>query len=350
MNHEVISNSFRPATGRGSIIDERMRHELAYSLSYIKKQIQTQVTDKRILDLLPDLEAVIITLRQGKKITPAVFGYYYQLVFEIINGVNLNYISRKIKQLSEAAEYTTSIVVKSLSVSELGSEEKVILYRQCLDTDDDEKFGFLEPSLENSCLIRSSVYSTLDLMKQTVPELYDEVSEIISEILLASAPDTKNAPDFDGASSYMLWGVVVLNADNNRSDIEMLEILAHECAHCLLFGLTIDEPLVLNDCNERYKSPVRHDLRPMDGIYHATFVSARMHYALVEAVKSGFLSEAQRKECKAHMAASRKAFYDGYAVVSAHARYSDTGSEIMQNAYEYMQEVAPVVAVSQGHI
>lgn len=60
----------------------------------------------------------------------------------------------------------------------------------------------------------------------------------------------------------------------------MDEVLAHEAGHSLLFGLTVDEPLVLNLDDVLYPSPLREDPRPMDDIYHAAFVSAHMALAM----------------------------------------------------------------------
>jgi HEXXH motif-containing protein len=45
------------------------------------------------------------------------------------------------------------------------------------------------------------------------------------------------------------------------------EVLTHEAGHSLLFGLTVDEPLVLNLDDVLYPSPLREDPRPMDDIY-----------------------------------------------------------------------------------
>lgn len=325
-----------------------MRIELADSLRYISSALAAQTGDAEVLQKLPCLDNLADSLikHENKKVPPAVFGYYYRLVFLLLAGEETGKISRYISRLTGSFETVSNLVIKNLDVTALGSEDCVSMYRQCFDTDEGTTYGFLPPEHHDGLRVRAAVTEALDLMQKSVPDLYGETTAIISEILLASAPKTENAPRFDGASSYQLWGAVVLNSDNDKSVIEMLETLAHECSHCFLFGLTVDEPLVLNDENERYQSPLREDPRPMDGIYHATFVSARMHYALVEAMQSELLSDAQREECNVHLAASRKAFYDGYEVVSARAKYSDTGREIMQNAHEYMQQAGPSTAVA----
>lgn len=90
-----------------------------------------------------------------------------------------------------------------------------------------------------------------------------------------------------------------------------METLAHEGSHSFLFGLTMEEPLVRNPDDELFPSPLRQDRRPMDGIYHATYVSARMYYALDQAKRSGLLDEAQQAECEARMRDSARAFSGG---------------------------------------
>ena len=56
--------------------------------------------------------------------------------------------------------------------------------------------------------------------------------------------------------------------------------IAHEATHNLLFGLCADGPLADNDDGERHASPLRPDARPIDGVLHATCVSARVHRML----------------------------------------------------------------------
>jgi hypothetical protein len=50
----------------------------------------------------------------------------------------------------------------------------------------------------------------------------------------------------------------------------MVQMLAHESSHNLLFGFSADESLVENSPEELFPSPLRMDPRPMDGICHAT--------------------------------------------------------------------------------
>ena len=95
---------------------------------------------------------------------------------------------------------------------------------------------------------------------------------------------------FDGASTFYLWGAVFVRVAG-KSPVELAEALAHETGHLLLFGLTIGRPLVENSYDERYASPLREDPRPMEGLVHAAYVLARMHYTRASLLKSGALAK-----------------------------------------------------------
>ena len=121
---------------------------------------------------------------------------------------------------------------------------------------------------------------------------------------------------------------------------ERVEVIAHESAHSLLFGFCTDEPLVENRGDELYTSPLRPDPRPMDGIYHATFVSARMHLAMSRLAESGMLDQESRDAAIRAAASDAANFEAGYAVVRDHGRLTRTGRALMDSARAYMDTVS----------
>src|SRR6185437_8666871 len=116
------------------------------------------------------------------------------------------------------------------------------------------------------------------------------------------------AMTFDGASSFMLWGAIILNADRGDGPIGMAQMLAHESAHNLLFGFSADEALVENGPDELFSSPLRKDPRPMDGIYHATFVTARMYRVVYQLLHSGILDDAAKEKAQKDLAENARLF------------------------------------------
>src|SRR5204863_186223 len=73
------------------------------------------------------------------------------------------------------------------------------------------------------------------------PELAGEIRALLREIILAAGSKDPKALTFDGASSFMLWGAIIINADRSDGPIGMVQMLAHESAHNLLFGFSADE-------------------------------------------------------------------------------------------------------------
>lgn len=173
-------------------------------------------------------------------------------------------------------------------------------------------------------------------LKAADPALADEISGLIHEVVFARG-EVQPGMEFGGATSFFAWGVTFLNARRHGSAVAMAAGLVHEAAHALLFAHTLGKPIVLNDPGERYASPLRQDARGMDGIFHATFVSARMCYALDRLLESGVLDQDARAEAAGERDAAVLAFQRGLDVVSVHARPVPEGEAALRGAVAYMQ-------------
>lgn len=130
---------------------------------------------------------------------------------------------------------------------------------------------------------RASVDLTcaFDRLRQCSVELYRETVETIHDIIIAK-PDSSERLALGGVSSFALWGAFAINPETHDADgwIHYYKTIIHEAGHNALFAFARDEPLVKNHPDEKYGSPLRADPRPMDGIFHAAFVSARESLAL----------------------------------------------------------------------
>ncbi len=172
----------------------------------------------------------------------------------------------------------------------------------------------------------------MDRMSRDLPELAAEIRAVVAQVILVWVPDSDDQLVFDGGSSPMLWGGLFLNVARRRTPLELLEVLVHESAHLLLYAFSQHEPLVLNDEAERYPSPLRADPRPMEGIFHATWVSARMAHAMEILGRSADLGEALRHQALEAMETDRANFLAGEAVIRAHAKLTSTGRRLIDSA------------------
>jgi len=319
---------FEPSAGRARFLDQRMRSELAASLRYLADKLEPHIPIDRLLfsSFLERLKA--------HSVSPLAFALYADVVFAIDN-----------EDLPEANRLWNLLISQpaseaGLTIRELGDrtkDENSDRYIRYIDTDPEMSLEFFPPSKESSQSSRNKIRDALAFLEATDPALSAEIKELIREIMLCSGGAADSAKSmFDGASSFMLWGAILINADRPGDQLSMVQMLAHESAHNLLFGLCPDEPLLNNDRTERYASPLRTDLRPLEGIYHATFVTARMHRAIKRLADSGILSPNQKTTAEKDVEHNEKSFAQGMATLDKHADLTEAGRAIIEGARAYM--------------
>jgi HEXXH motif-containing protein len=204
-----------------------------------------------------------------------------------------------------------------------------------LDSDPATRLELSAPTPGVSAEFEARFWGAMDVLERAVPELAGEIRAIVSELVMVVGGE-ESSHEFDGGSSYMLWGALFLNAGLPRSEIEMIEVLAHESAHSLLFGMCTEEALVKNSDDELYSSPLREDPRPLDGIFHATFVSARMDWVLTSLLELELLEEEPAAAALRARDRDRNNFEDGYRIVAQHGELTETGRAVMAGARHYI--------------
>ena len=119
------------------------------------------------------------------------------------------------------------------------------------------------------------------------PEMAAEIRALLREIVIAAGPEDPKALTFDGASSYMLWGAILLNArgQTNVLDTARRWLTRAGTIYCSVFARPDRWSKMPDD--ELFSSPLRADPRPMDGVFHATYVVARMHQTLTRLLEFG---------------------------------------------------------------
>ena len=229
--------------------------------------------------------------------------------------------------------------VGALTVRELGrgmSAEEAGRYAHYAESGSDLRLDLTAPSPSAAGRCRHEIAAALLLLDKQDPALASELRALVSEIVLCRDGPSARGIQFDGASNFMLWGAVLINPETPRSRPAMIQVLAHESAHNLLFALCPDQPLVNNDPGERYRSALRADPRPLEGIYHATFVCARMHRAMSGLVSDPTLSPSERGEAKAALKKDAESFWSGMETLVQHADYTEPGAAIIEGACAYM--------------
>jgi len=302
-----------------------MRFRLADTLDYVFSQVgDTIAVEPAAARRLTD------SIRATKQ-SPHVFGAYYDLVFAI-EGDDLDGARKLAAELFEHSPQAGTSITR---IDERAEREED-RYRRLFLAD-------LHVELPDDALMadcRRRFDEAFELLDTGFPEMAAEIRELLREIVVAAGPEDPKALTFDGASCYMLWGAILLNARGQKTVLDTAQALAHESGHNLLFGFSSSGPLVENADDELFSSPLRKDPRPMDGVFHATYVVARMHQTLIRLLASGVLNADQTAAAQADLAAHARNFAIGDAVVREGGRLTEVGRETIEAARDYMASAA----------
>jgi HEXXH motif-containing protein len=315
-----------PSVARVDGIDEALRRRLAKSLNYLGEVASLDASQKAALARIED------RLKAGP-VSPWVFGLYSKLVAELSKNTEAD-VSKIFDDIERAAALPAH--QGAVAFGDPGTPESWWHHFSLLfDTDRQRPFKPKTPSAEDCSLSKQDVEESLAVLKRGEPAWHDEVRSLVRMIVLG-APKTSDAADlFNGASTFFLWGASLLNGNLRRSNISMVDLLVHESSHLLLFGVSAEGALTTNSGHERYASPVRKDKRPIDGIFHACFVSTRVHLAMQRLIETGCLSDNESE-----LAVHRRRFNGDSAraaldMLELHAKPTEQGEKILNTLRAY---------------
>jgi HEXXH motif-containing protein len=322
---------FEPSAERARGLDARMRRRLADSVGYVASQIGAE------LELPADALAAFLARLEAGPISPHAFAAYADLVLALEQD-DRRAAATHLSDLLAAPAAPDGPRILALGAG--ANDRDADRYRRHVDSDPGQPLAILAPPPEVAAACRARLESALARLDRGHSALSDEIRALLREIVLAVGSSAPDAWTFDGASAFLLWGAVVLNADGSPSVLDTVQALVHESAHNLLFGLGADGPLVRNGDHERFPSPLRADPRPIEGIFHATFVTARMQHAVLTLRAAGALEGAERDEAERASAANAAHFAQGVAILDRHAKLTPLGEAVLSGARAMMQRGA----------
>jgi hypothetical protein len=318
--------TFEPSAERGARLDLRMRERLADTLDYVFGEVGEELSIGS-----EDRNRLISDIRSREQ-SPNRFGAYYEMVLALEDD-DVDEARAIARELVDAA------VPDGLKIAGIDdrNEAEAARYRRLLMPDPDLVGA---PDAEMLSQTRSRIGAAFEMLDRGFPEMAGEIRALLREIVIAAGPKDPKALTFDGASSYMLWGATLLNARGQTNVLDTAQALAHESGHNLLFGFCVSGPLVDNPDDELFSSPLRKDPRPMDGVFHATYVIARMHQTLMHLLESGVLEAGDQQRALADLEAHRRNFAVGDQVVREGGRLTPLGVEAIESARAYMAAAA----------
>jgi hypothetical protein len=317
--------AFPPDGPRATFLHARMIERLAQSVRKIVRGCSSHL----------QFEEGIARLSQRIQASSRVIPELYCIYFDLLQAVRRDDLDACGQLLAEMNTRLDAPLPPFYSRWGALPESMARRYLSYVNVDPTTQINFRELSASKFDNTRRIADDAFAVLAHVVPELRAEIRSLITELVFVSGASNESVR-FDGATSFFCWGALFLNADAYRGLVKMIEGLSHESAHAYLFGLSLGDAFVDNPDDELHPSPLRTDPRPLDGTFHATYVAARMHYALSHVIESGVLSRSEETEARKALAASCAAFSDGFKTLSDYASFTTLGRKVMDAARSYM--------------
>ena len=271
--------------------------------------------------------------------SPATFAVHHVLLEVALNkrwdeaAQALRYVEAI---MAQAQTYKAEVRVLSFSLTSLTDIELSVLKFAFRDD-----IGYLESLIgapnETNKQAAEQIKATLAVLERAAPLWHQELLLMANQFFLAS-PLEKSSPTFGGATVFDAFGSVLLNPYLLTSIPKTLLSLVHESSHQQMFLFHLDDPILLNPPEATFDSPLRLEARPMEGIFHALWVSARESLAAEQVLTTC----ADYAWCDTlHLAQKRSisVFEDLAVTVQKHAEFTDFGAVLFTQVQDAMNEL-----------
>lgn len=322
----MLDFQFLPDTMAARRTNARMHDGLFESLAYLSEVLSERQ---------PGLPQACAVWRQSvgadQRVPSSVFGAYYDAV-EAIQADQPDEAVALLQRIfltpPEALQTRVNMLGRDYS-AEAGA--RIMKFMGAPETG---VAGVTEPDPVKAARFADRLDTALDWIARNLPELHGEMNALLGELVLVGP--VEGSLEFEGGTCFRLWGAVALNAERKASVADLIVTLAHEEGHAALFGACRNEMLVENPDSELYWSPIRQTERPLEGIFHAAFVSARMMWALCRMLDSGDFGWLERRRLSAMLKQVESVQRESAEIVREEGRLTGTGAAVLRAMTEFI--------------
>jgi hypothetical protein len=341
-----MKSSFYPTGSEGLFLDSEVRSSFIESVQWCYDSLENHIHD------LPDLD-----IEQLKNPNAAQIGFYYSLstkLSELQSDELMNdrdQLSHFLKGALGFYKLKKNLLVSThpdLLISNFSNEYFTEVELNCLsrwlDTEPDNSLNITAVTDIEFDIALKHLNKALNFIELYALPFHEEFRAITKEVILGKPSGTQKLV-FGGVSSFALWGSMCLNAQEHLDWKEYFRSIIHEYSHNVLFAKAMRSPLVENPSDQVFYSPLRGSYRPMDGIYHAAFVSAREALAAEMSINHPSLEDWNKKHPETvqflrNMSCSaRNSFDECYLVLQSDAQLTELGQSILGEVCKTMVDI-----------
>lgn len=176
-----------------------------------------------------------------------------------------------------------------------------------------------QPTESKLARTQETVVEAYAEIKAVSPEYYEDLQVLISAILVV------NSNTLLSGSSFDILGMMYLGDHINFN--MTVEYIVHELAHEYLFNLSVFDEICSG--TELLISPLRKKPRSVEGVYHATFVLARLIDFYTKALDKYILLSPDFITTK--LKYYKPLYKDAYDLLMEKATLTDLGRELLKS-------------------
>jgi len=304
-------------------IDAVVRAQLADSLAYIVSKAGSYLDVDR-----GGFDAAVEHIRARKQ-DPGVFARYFDLIFAV-NANQFADANTLLEELIKRASEPVSFAIVPYTREQLGSDYD--RFPELLFAEFSKANPMASPLQSQSAASTQMLREAIAIISSVDRGIHNEIDAFLARIYLSIASKDPMAKRFAGVTSLLVWGASFVNVEFYKTRWDAVQFLVHEITHSLLFGLSCDQPLVQNSPDESYKSSLRSEPRPMDGIFHAALVCARLAAFNRAWLDSGLVEGDDRGRSEEAIARNSRFFRDGLTVVNQHGKLSEQARHLVDRS------------------
>ncbi|WP_133140170.1 aKG-HExxH-type peptide beta-hydroxylase [Legionella genomosp. 1] len=313
-----------PQRNMSSILHEAYKHRFIHSLIKLINYAQ-QVLDKDYSALIARLDQ--LEPESKNYISPWLYAQYFWLL-EAMRSDSVLEVNRIIRDIIFNTQWIITKTQVSLGLQE-DWEKKIFAEEVNIAFGSDPLNAYTPPQSE-LFEFQNQVSNALQLIKSADNCFMEEIETFVSAIYLV-----KSDVQIVGATSPKFFGAIYLSLpDGNSSEFSnllLIEHLVHETSHLFLNSVLAHDPLILNEEDEHYVSPIRSDLRPMLGIYHTSFVLSRVIRVFKKLKRLDLFNNQSLEVCISNLSDK---YQQAFSTANAEGIHTELGKQILLSTQE----------------
>jgi HEXXH motif-containing protein len=322
INNSVFTEAL-PVRGRASGLIGRFNTSLLNSLLYLLEVCEDSVSPETYHQATQNIKS----LNPAKKVSGILSALHRDLYLSI-ESEDEEKVSFVINKLANDRFQREEI--RFLSLEQLDPYYAELLRNICLQ-ERREKVEYKTLTQDEFDTMERSIRKGLEALRNYCPDYYDETETLVSEILLLKGENLKQ-----GSSIDMIGTIYKCYFFKWEKLIDTIEFLIHEQSHLILHILNLEDQLILNPL-ERHVAPLRNEMRPLMGIYHATYVIARVINVIERLAELKKIPNEEIEYCSEFLENYRSRYRMGYETIKAHAQLTPMGQEIMNSVNKLVE-------------